>query len=36
MPSFLSEENINNLINAYYDPDDNSNIARLVDIDEIK
>ena len=34
--SFLSEENINNLINAYYDPDDNSNIARLVDIDEIK
>ena len=33
---FLSDDNLENLVAAYYKPEDHQDIARLVDLDEVK
>ncbi|MCC3860740.1 type I restriction-modification system subunit M [Pseudemcibacter aquimaris] len=34
--SFLSDDNLEKLVEAYYEPEDHPDIARLVDLDEVK
>ncbi|OSQ35488.1 type I restriction-modification system subunit M [Thalassospira mesophila] len=34
--SFLADDNLGKLVEAYYEPEDHSDIARLVDLDEVK
>ncbi|HAU4024226.1 TPA: SAM-dependent DNA methyltransferase [Legionella pneumophila] len=34
--SFLSDDNLEKLVKAYYEPEDHPDIARLVDLDEVK
>jgi len=34
--SFLSDANLEKLVEAYFDPEDHPDIARLVDLDEVK
>ena len=34
--SFLSEENLKKLIDSYFEPEDHPEIARIVDLDEVK
>ena len=33
---FLSNDNLGKLVEAYFEPEDHPNIARLVDLDDVK